>query len=115
MIGTTPRLTSTIVFGAVSVKCLGKKDTRSGKQENFHNQLLKSKRALRKMCRFLRNNNCEFSVEQNRHIKISIQNLDNAQTTFLVISVSPSDVNFEKAFYKQASERLLRIGIRIDF
>jgi hypothetical protein len=67
------------------------------------------------MCRFLRNINCNFSVEQNRHIKISITNLDNAQTTFLVISVSPSDVNFEKAFVKQASERLLSIGIRLDY
>jgi light-regulated signal transduction histidine kinase (bacteriophytochrome) len=78
------------------------------------NVKLKSKRTLRKMCRFLRNNNCDFSVEQNRHIKISVQNLDNAQTTFLVIAVSPSDVNFEKAFYKQASERLLSIGIRLN-
>ena len=61
----------------------------------------------------LRDKDCKIKVKQNRHIKISVFNESNAQSTFLILSVSPSDVNYEKAFLKQSAQNLRQIGIEI--
>ena len=84
---------------------------KSGRQENFHNHLLKSKRTLKKICRFLIDHNCDYRVKQTRHIKISIKNRLNNKETFLILAVSPSDVNFEQAFIKKATARLHEIDV----
>lgn len=66
------------------------------------------------MCRILRDKECKFKVEQNRHIKITVFNQSNAQSTFLILSVSPSDMNHERAFLKQSAQNLRQIGIEIE-
>ena len=73
-----------------------------------------TKKTFRRMCRILRNANCIFRIAQNRHIKISVTNLENAQSTFLILATSPSDVNYEKAFFKQSAHNLRQIGIEIN-
>ena len=66
------------------------------------------------MRRILKDKKCAFSVEHNRHIKISVTNLENAQSTFLILCTTPSDVNYEKAFLRQSAQNLRMIGIEIE-
>jgi hypothetical protein len=72
---------------------------------------MKTRKLLREILRELREGNFPFSVCQNRHIKISVFNPASAQTAMLIVGVSPSDSNAEKASLKQCRENLARIGI----
>ena len=75
---------------------------------------MKTRKLLREILRELRGVNLPFSVCQNRHIKISVTNPDNAQTAILVVGASPSDTNAEKASKDQCRKNLAKIGITIS-
>jgi hypothetical protein len=75
---------------------------------------MKTRKLLREISDELRGANCSFSVCQNRHIKISVTNLENAQTVMLIIGVSPSDTNAVKASKDQCRKNLARIGISVS-
>jgi hypothetical protein len=75
---------------------------------------MKTRKILREISGELRGANCSFSVCQNRHSKISVTNLENAQTVILIIGVSPSDTNAEKASRNQCRKNLARIGIGVS-
>jgi hypothetical protein len=75
---------------------------------------MKSRKLLREILRELRGVNLPFSVCQNRHVKISVTNPENAQTAMLIIGVSPSDTNAEKASKDQCRKNLAKIGINVS-
>ncbi len=75
---------------------------------------MKSRKLLREILRKLRGVNLPFSVCQNRHVKISVTNPENAQTAMLIIGVSPSDTNAEKASKDQCRKNLAKIGINVS-
>ena len=75
---------------------------------------MKTRKFLREICTELRKANCTFSIQQNRHIKIDVTNLVNAQTAILILSSTPSDVNAEKASLKQCRKNLEKVGIQIS-
>ena len=75
---------------------------------------MKTRKLLREILRGLRGVNLPFSVCQNRHVKISVTNPENAQTAMLIVGVSPSDTNAEKASKDQCRKNLAKIGITIS-
>jgi len=72
---------------------------------------MKTRKILRGVLSELREGANPFSVRQKRHIKVSVFNPVSAQTAVLILGVSPSDVNAEKAFLKQCRVNLEKIGI----
>ncbi len=75
---------------------------------------MKTRKLLREILSELRGGNYPFSVCQNRHIKISVTNPVTAQTTVLILGVSPSGLNAEKAIRTQCERNLKRVGISIE-
>jgi hypothetical protein len=75
---------------------------------------MKTRKLLREICSELKKANCTFSIQQNRHIKIDVTNLVNAQTAMLILSTTPSDVNAGKASLRQCKKNLEKVGIQIS-
>jgi hypothetical protein len=75
---------------------------------------MNTRKLLREILSELRGGHYPFSVCQNRHIKISVTNPENAQTAMLIVGVSSSDVNADKASMKQCRRNLQRIGVTIS-
>jgi len=72
---------------------------------------MKTRKLLRDVLTELRKLSLVFTVQQNRHIKIKVTNPATAQSTALIVSVSPSGFSYERNFWSQYEEHMREIGV----